>query len=162
MISIPKPPTGFSYYNSTTKELQHPTNDHRNADWHRASSAFHEKGSSSKIGHILQALTPDRISVVRSSSSHFNVAKSDRCPQSPCKHSPWKQEVPAPLPGWTPEDQQTLIGVLEHYPRAGRDGSQSELAIVKAARKLPHKTVEDCHLCVKHVLGSRVAIFSRK
>jgi hypothetical protein len=162
VFGAPQPPAGFSYYNSNTKELQNPTLDQRDADWHRASSAFNEKESKA-IKKMLRALTPDRGSLDHSRASPSAVhPRSDVRRQSgrgSFIHGPWKQETPTPLPNWTMEDQSILIDVMKEFPKAGRDDTQLELALVKAMKKMPHKTGEECLRCFKHIQGSRIAVY---
>ncbi len=157
-------PAGFSYYNSATKEHQNPTQDHRSAEWQRASSAFEKKKNPVIMGQMLRALTPERGSLDHyHSASDLVRSKSDRRRQSDrglFLRGPWKQEIPDPLPNWTLEDQQVLIDVMNDFPRAGRDDTQLEVALIHSRRKLPHKTIEECHLCFKHIQGSRVAVFT--
>ena len=163
MVGTPRLPAGFSYYDTTTKENQSSILDQRSADWKKASSFSKEK---TIVRHMLAASTPDR-----PSSDHSNTSASDSVrPKSdcrrqsgsgPCSNGPWKQLIPTPLPGWTPEDQQILLETLSDYPRAGRDHAQLELALVKAAKRMPHRTSEDCHRCFKHIQESRIAIFRK-
>jgi hypothetical protein len=157
ILSTSQPPAGFSYYNSTTKQSQNLTRDHRASDWQRASSVFNKKRDSLVVGRMLQSLTPDRGSIDRSSSDLAH-AKSDIRRKS---SGSWKQEIPTPLPDWTHEDQQVLIDILKEFPRAGRDHTQLELALVKAMKKMPHRTSDDCHRAFQHIQESRIAIFRR-
>ncbi len=154
-------PEGFTYYNPTTKEVQNYTLAHRAADWNRTSSSFNsKKGETLIVGHILESLTHDR----SSSDYSSRTSKSDWSVQSgrgSFRQRTWKQEIPPPLPDWTKEEQQALIDVLDDYPRAGRDDSQLELAIVHAKKMLPHRTGEDCYRCFLHIKDSRVAVFSK-
>ena len=167
---IPQPPAGFSYH---TKAKDSTTSQYPTGEWPHASSATsasNEKKNKLMAERILQTLAPERgpNNAFRNSTSDILSTKSGSSRQvlrQSCsgsfRNTPWKQEVPDPLPNWTQEDQQTLIEILEDYPRAGRDDSQLELALVKAMKTMPHRTGPDCHRCVKHIQGSRVAIFGK-
>ncbi len=73
----------------------------------------------------------------------------------------WKQEIPAPLPDWTPEEQRILMDAFEKYPKAARDKNEMELAIVRARKVLPNKSGLECYRCFIHIKDSRVAYFSK-
>ena len=163
MVGTPRLPSGFSYYDPTTKEYQSATHDQRSADWNHASSFVKKEPI---VGHMLAALTPDRRSSdhSRTSASDIIRTKTDRRRLSgsgSCSNVPWKQMIPTPLPGWTPEDQQVLLDTLDEYPRAGRDHAQLELALVKASKRMPRRSSEDCHRCFKHIQDSRVAVYRK-
>jgi hypothetical protein len=160
-LSFIKPPAGFSYFNATTKDRQISKDDHE-AAWQHANSGIHGKEKQKMVEHMLQGLAP--IDNTPHSSSEPVRTKSDRIRQSGRRSSQsiaWKQEIPIPLPDWTTEDQQTLIDVMEAFPRAGRDDLELELGLVQVMRKLPHRHGEDCHRCFRHVQGSRVALFRK-
>jgi hypothetical protein len=157
---FPQPPTGFSYFNSTTKAKEASA-----SKWHRASSASNASNASNEKANQLMA---DRmLQVLRTapgSSDHTLQSRrqsGNQAENGSFRRIPWKQEIPDPLPDWTQADQQILIDILEDYPRAGRDDSQLELALVKAMKMLPHRTGPDCHRCFKHIHGSRVAFFGK-
>jgi hypothetical protein len=67
-------------------------------------------------------------------------------------------EAPDPLPGWSAQEQDAFIEILKDHPKAARDSSQLELAVVKAIKKL-NKTEAQLIQCFQHVQHCRVAYF---
>lgn len=82
------------------------------------------------------------------------------------RHSSWKRE-PDPMPGWTFEEQRTLIATsrslqseramfLKHLGSAER-ADWEYLRLI--ARHLPGKSADDCKRCLAHVKKSKIAYF---
>ena len=142
-------PAGFTHPNTTSYKFKSFPNDDQHdisfkqqksagKDMIRVSDAIRSTPSGGSI-HILDGSL--RSSGVRSSSSLI--------------------EVPAPLNDWTKEEQQIFIDILDEFPKAGRNPTQMELAIVKAKKLMPLKSVYDIQRCFKHLRSSRVAYFGR-
>ncbi len=147
-----KPPAGFLSLPSTANN---PGDRQKNKS--SASNEQHAPEEAEKrrmMNSVLNVMLTDgrnSKSVSPQPESTFRVSWGSR-------RSSWIK-APQPLPGWTVEEQQAFVDILNEHPKAGRDSIQFELALVKASKRIPTKTVADFHHCVKHIDASRVALF---
>ena len=95
----------------------------------------------------------------------LSKSKKNTKTQAP-QYSSWKRE-PDPMPGWTFEEQRTLIAtsrslqseramLLKHLGTEER-AHWEYLRLI--ARHLPGKSADDCKRCLAHVKKSKIAYF---
>jgi hypothetical protein len=150
-------PAGFAYFNPTSDKLGAP--EDRNVPFEKKDIQLKDKTRFPSFAEIFRSASNSTSGggSIRSSDGSIRGAGSFRASSS----SSWI-EVPPPLKGWTQEEQQIFMDILHEFPKAGRNPTHLELALVKAKKKLPVKTAADCHQCFKHLQASRVAYFGKK
>jgi hypothetical protein len=145
-------PAGFTYLNTARDK----TESFRKDDQHHHDLSFkHQKTAPTDMKEVSESTRSSATGgFFHPSDGSFRSSGSFRSTTS----SSWI-EVPAPLNNWTKEEQQIFMDILDEFPKAGRIPTQMELAIVKAKKLIPFKSVHDFHLCFKHLQASRVAYF---
>jgi hypothetical protein len=74
----------------------------------------------------------------------------------------WERE-PAPMKGWSKEDQSAMIRATKDAKlKYGKKSHIFRREMAKIARQFPHKTLQDCEDCFRHIESSRIAYFGRK
>jgi hypothetical protein len=67
---------------------------------------------------------------------------------------------PDPFDGWTKDEQDVLIKVLQENPNIRRDPVLRDRLLSRVKRfQLPRKTVAECEVCLRHVEKNRIAYF---
>ena len=147
-----KPPAGFLSSQSTKKNPAVRQNKKEESKGQQTS----EDGKRETMSRLLTVMSAG----TRNSNNASPEPEKNRRSNGGSRRSSWI-EVPDPLPGWTIEEQDAFLSILNEYPKAGRDNTQLELAVVKALKRIPTKTNSDLHQCFKHIDASRIAYFGR-
>ena len=85
--------------------------------------------------------------------------KNSHSPKSGSRVPSWQQQ-PAPLEGWTAQEQQVLIDELEANPQALRHHAHRERVFEKIHR-LTGKTLKQIEQCYHHIQAKRIAYFGK-